>query len=499
MIRSIVPRNALPVVLVLSLAACTQPDTLDRIQQEQVLHVVTHPASTVYYEENGEAAGFEYSLAKRFADYLGVELRVEVVDSLPKLFQRLDENHTHFAAAGLGLTRELRRDYRHGPVYARTRPIIVYNADAPSPETIEDLVGHSIIVRRGGPHEQILEDIQSKFPALEWQAIPDTEPTELLRRVNQGEVDIAIIGSNELEMNKVFFPEIREAFALDARQPIAWLFPESGDSSLMQEAREFFYRIRHNGGLAQLEERYYGHLDRLDYVGARTFTKHLENRLPTYRDTFIAAANAYDTDWRLLAAIGYQESHWRPNAVSPTGVRGLMMLTRNTAAYLGVENRVDPESSIWGGARYITQLQERVPDSITEPDRTWFALASYNVGLGHVLDARRLTEQAGKDPDKWMHVKEFLPRLAQRKHYRNTRHGYARGYEPVIYTQNIRRYYDVLKWMFPDEPESTEMASKQDSPLSDNPDPISSVDAENADSKQGTREPQAFRQAPPIL
>ena len=176
-----------------------------------------------------------------------------------------------------------------------------------------------------------------------------------------------------------------------------------------------------------------------------------------------------------------------------------MMLTRNTAAYLGVENRVDPKSSIWGGAKYITQLQERVPESITEPDRTWFALASYNVGLGHVLDARRLTEAAGKDPDKWMHVKEFLPRLAQRRYYRDTRHGYARGYEPVIYTQNIRRYYDVLKWMFPEEPESTEMASKQDSPLADDPSPIGLMEPETADQTSSTSNSRGFHRAPPIL
>lgn len=510
MVRSMLSKNsvdglaragcyALTLVLLLSLTACSQPDTLDRIQQEKVLHVVTHPASTVYYEENGSAAGFEYSLARRFADYLGVELRVEVVDNLPELFQRLDEGHTHLAAAGLGLTSELKGRYRYGPVYRRTRPIVVYNAETPRPLGLQDLVGRSIMVRRGGPHESLLKDIQAQYPELEWSARSDTEPTELLRRVNQGDLDIAIVGSNELSMNKVFFPNIREAFALDAPQPVAWLLPQSDDDSLLQEARDFFYKVRNNGGLAQLEERYYGHLDRLDYVGARTFTKHLENRLPSYRDTFVAAANAHDVDWRLLAAIGYQESHWRPNAVSPTGVRGLMMLTRNTASYLGVKNRVDPESSIWGGARYFTQLQERVPDSITEPDRTWFALASYNVGLGHVLDARRLTERAGKDPDKWLHVKEFLPRLAQRQYYSTTRHGYARGYEPVIYTQNIRRYYDVLKWMFPDQPESTEVVSTSESPLTAELRSSERGNSEDTENRRGTDEQQSFRQAPPML
>jgi membrane-bound lytic murein transglycosylase F len=152
-------------------------------------------------------------------------------------------------------------------------------------------------------------------------------------------------------------------------------------------------------------------------------------------------------DGRLLAAIGYQESHWDPAAISPTGVRGLMMLTRNTASVLGVEDRIDPAQSIPGGAKYLEQLKARLPSSIKEPDRTWFALASYNVGYGHVQDARAITEQMGKEPDLWAHVKDNLPLLAQHSWYSNTRHGYARGWEPVMYVENIRNYYDILVWL----------------------------------------------------
>ena len=122
------------------------------------------------------------------------------------------------------------------------------------------------------------------------------------------------------------------------------------------------------------------HLDRLNFVGAQTFMAHVDNRLPTYQTTFESYARETGLDWRLLAAIGYQESHWRANAVSPTGVRGLMMLTRTTANYIGVSNRLDPEQSIKGGALYFLRVLEKIPDRIPEPDRTWFALASYNVG-----------------------------------------------------------------------------------------------------------------------
>ena len=444
-------RLAAPLLMALVLAACSQPTTLDRIKQEEVLHVVMPPASTVYYEENGSPSGFEYALVKQFARSLGVELRVEVVENLPELYQRLDEHHTHFAPAGLAITPELAARYRLGPVYARSRPVVVYNADIERPTSPSDLVGHSIEVRAGSAAEQQLDTIRESLPELEWQAHREQDPTELLHRVDRGELDVTVINSRELENNQVFFSNVRDGFALSNPRPVGWLLPPMGDGSLMQAARAFFEKIRGDGTLAQLEERFFGHLDRLDYVGARTFTTHLENRLPRYRDTFLAAARAHDLDWRLLAAIGYQESHWEPQATSPTGVRGLMMLTRDTAAYIGVKNRLDPEASIWGGARYFRRLHNRIPQNITEPDRTWFALAAYNVGYGHLQDARRLAEEDGSNPDRWLDVKEYLPLLAQRQYYTQTRYGYARGYEPVIYTQNIRRYYDVLKWMFPDE------------------------------------------------
>ncbi|HET9679599.1 MAG TPA: transglycosylase SLT domain-containing protein, partial [Gammaproteobacteria bacterium] len=161
---------------------------------------------------------------------------------------------------------------------------------------------------------------------------------------------------------------------------------------------------------------------------------------------FKKAAKQFNVDWRLLAAIGYQESHWDPTAVSPTGVRGLMMLTKVTAHSLGIYNRTDPKKSIFGGAEYIAYMHSRIPEDIPEPDRTWMALAAYNVGISHLEDARVITEIRGGDPDRWVDVRENLPLLSQKKWYSRTSHGYARGMEPVIYVENIRSYYDILVW-----------------------------------------------------
>lgn len=455
------------VLFILSfLSGCSPPTTLERIKQDQVLHVVTMTAPGIYYQERGQEAGLDYELARRFARYLGVELRVEVAQDLEELYDRLDRGHTHFAAAGLPVNESLRKRYKVGPHYLSTRPVVIYHNENDRPQSPQQLVGRSITVISGSHHEYRLEKMQQSLPGLEWNARTDIDSAELMHRVNEGSLDIALVDSNQLAINKVYFPRIREAFPLDSRMPVAWLFPaESDNNSLLREAREFHHRIRKNGTFAQLKERYFGHLDRLDYVGAKTFVNHLKNRLPRYRTLFKEAAEKYGLDWRLTAAIGYQESHWRPQAVSPTGVRGIMMLTLPTARQMGVKDRVDPASSIWGGTRYFHRMKRRIPERITEPDRTWFALAAYNVGYGHLEDARVLTQQHGQDPDKWMHVKEYLPLLAQKKWYSQTRYGYARGWEPVIYVQNIRRYYDVLTWMNPQGNENGIAPGGVESPL----------------------------------
>lgn len=182
------------------------------------------------------------------------------------------------------------------------------------------------------------------------------------------------------------------------------------------------------------------------------FLRHMRTRLPRYLVMFKHEARRHDLAWQLLAAQAYQESRWNPRAVSPTGVRGIMMLTRNTSSAYGIENRHDPRSSIRGGARHFARLLKRVPATIEEPDRTWVALAAYNVGMGHIKDARRLARQMGKDPDRWSSLREVLPLLAQKKYYRSLPYGYARGWEPVVYVKRIRAFEKLLQAKFPPPP-----------------------------------------------
>lgn len=190
----------------------------------------------------------------------------------------------------------------------------------------------------------------------------------------------------------------------------------------------------------------------LQAVEETIFLRHMRTRLPRYVVMFKHEARRHDLAWHLLAAQAYQESRWNPRAVSPTGVRGIMMLTRNTSSAYGIENRHDPRASISGGARYFAWLMERVPPAIEEPDRTWVALAAYNVGLGHIHDARRLARQLGKDPNRWSDLREVLPLLAQKQYYRSLSHGYARGWEPVVYVKRIRAFEKLLRAKYPSPP-----------------------------------------------
>ncbi len=462
--------------MVLAASGCSRPSTLDEIRAEGVLHVITRTAPSIYFEGRDGPTGFEYELAKRFADELGVKLRVRVVDSNTRILSVLDRNYAHIGLAGLALNPDWQDRYQSVPNGLTAQSVVVYNRNTPRPEKLDDLAGQTIHVVADSNHIPHLEQAARQVDGLNWRAHPDLDAAGILKRLESGEFSVAVIDSNELAMNHVFFPDVKQAFSLDKPENITWLFPSEQDQTLVKAARKFFQKLQDDGTVAQLKERFYGHLDRLNYVGARTFVNHIRNRLPQYETLFQDYAAKQHIDWRLLAAIGYQESHWRPNAKSPTGVRGLMMLTRNTADYIGIDNRLDAAESIQGGARYFNLVHDKIPDRIPEPDRTWFALASYNVGFGHLEDARKLTESAGKDPDRWMDVKKFLPLLAQKEWYSRTEFGYARGNEPVAYVQNIRRYYDVLVWM-KDPRVATDRLAQQDIDLSGEELPLTSEPA----------------------
>ena len=429
----------------LLLTACEKTPLLEQVKAHNELIVLTRNSPTTYYEGTNGPTGFEYDLASRFAEYLGVELRIVVPPNFNDILPLIERGDAHLAAAGLTITDGRQERVRFGPVYQKITPQLVYRSGTPRPKSLADIKGQIDVVA-GSSHAERLGILKQKYPNLTWQENEGVESEELLYLVWQQLYDYTIADSNELIINRRYYPELHPAFAISKPKSLAWAFARSDDDSLYNAAVAFFDGIRKDGTLDQLIDRYYGHIGEFDYVGTRRYQAHIDQRLPAYRALFEQAAKKSSMDWRLLAAIGYQESHWDPDAVSPTGVRGLMMLTQGAAADLEIDDLTDPEQSILGGTEYLQRMLRSIPERIPEPDRTWLGLAAYNVGLGHLEDARKLTQQNGGNPDKWVDVKENLPLLSKEKWFKKTRYGYARGREPVRYVENVRSYYDILVW-----------------------------------------------------
>ncbi|MEH6576464.1 MAG: membrane-bound lytic murein transglycosylase MltF [Amphritea sp.] len=422
---------------------------LDAIQQNGVLRLATRNTPTTYYiDNNGNPAGFEYELAQAFASYLGVELELIIPPTFAEIFPLLKNRTAHIAAAGLTVTKERKKKFRFSPPYAYTTPTVIYRViqGRKAPKEVADLLDKDIRILSNSSHAELMRSLKKTTPSLQWQERDNATATELLAGVYNKEFDYTISDDLIFDAQKSFFPGLKKSLILSEPEPVAWMLIKQKDQSLQRALKHFFERIETQELLVQLKQKYLTRQNHYSYVDIRTFKQDMKSRFCKLEQYFYMAEQETDIDWLLLAAIAYQESHWNPKAVSPTGVKGIMMLTKATAKEVNIEDRTDPMQSILGGAHYLLKVTAKIPDRIQGDDRTWFALASYNVGYGHLEDARILTARAGKNPDSWDDVKEFLPLLTQEKYFQTLKRGYARGYEPVLYVKNIRKYYDLLIW-----------------------------------------------------
>ncbi|MDO3388259.1 membrane-bound lytic murein transglycosylase MltF [Gilvimarinus sp. SDUM040013] len=450
--------STLLIAMAVSLAASRTPTALEQVIESGTLKVLSRNGPTTYYEGPHGKTGFEYTLLRGFADYLGVELELIDEASLATIIQRIDDEQAHLAAAGLSITAQRARKVAFTQPYLEVTQQLIYRRGQDKPADITELNGDLLVIADSS-HVERLQELQRDYPALSWREQDSLEMIDLLEMVHRGEIDYAIVDSNAYAINAQTFPRAQVAFELGDTDQLGWAFPKRADRSLLDKAQAFLQEAEENGALEQLAHEFFDTSDRVSTGGALLFTQRLEDRLPQWQETMQKVAEETDLSWQLLAAMSYQESHWNPRARSHTGVRGLMMLTRTTARELGIKNRLDPEQSIRGGARYFKSLYNRIPDRIAEPDRTLLALAAYNVGMGHLEDARRLTEHLGDNPDLWEDVQQHLPKLAKRKYYSGLKYGYARGWEPVQYANNIFKYRDIIAWHAQQEQRRLAMAN----------------------------------------
>ncbi len=449
---------ALIIVSVLTLTGCqieSEPKSdLEQIRERGVLRVGTLNNQLSYYIGPDGPAGLDYELAREFANQLGVKLEMKPAYRASSLYPALLNGEIDIIAAGLTQSPERMQSFRPGPTYYYVSQQVVYKKGKWRPRNLNQLLskqselietndGNAILHIVGDSHfNQTLNNIHDQNPEFSYEVDQDADVNDLLKKVSDGDLSFTVADSVEVSLSQRIYPDIAVAFELTEDQPISWFLKPSQDESLYALVIEFFGHIKQSGELGALEEKYIGHIDSFDYVDTRAFIRALDSKLPKWSSLFQKYSEEFD--WRLIAALAYQESHWNPTAKSPTGVRGMMMLTLPTAKIVGVTNRLDPEQSVKGGVKYLRRMVDRIPDSIDEHEKIWFALASYNVGYGHVMDARRLTRKQGANPNAWSDVKDRLPLLRQHAYYSQTRYGYARGDEAKNYVENIRRYYQSI-------------------------------------------------------
>lgn len=369
-------------------------------------------------------------------------------DSTAAVLKALKAGNTHLAAAGLTHLPSRTESLTLGPAHTEiTEQLVCHRQMRPMPRKPENLPNVGITVTADSSYVETLNTLTEEHQDIEFKE-DDKRTTEvLLSRVAERNIDCTVADANIVQVMRRHFPDLEVAMNLTQGKNLGWYLPADSDE-LAGTAREWMNSTEGNEAIGYMENRYYAYIGEFDFVDLRALNRRIDNRLPSFIDRFSEAETTTGMPADLLAALAYQESHWDPTAVSPTGVRGIMMLTRNTAESLGVMDRLDPTAAIDGGARYLADRHRRLPETIPEPDRTFLALASYNIGRGHLLDARQLARDLGKNPDSWNDMKEVLPLKADKRYYPSTRYGYARGYEPVHYVQRIRNYRDVISSAF---------------------------------------------------
>lgn len=427
------------------LSACSESDPVMKdIRKQGKLIVLTRNAPTTYYlDANDQPAGFEYDLSKALADSLNVDVEYKLYDNIEEIMAAINKGEGHIVAAGLTQTDSRALNQNFGPGYKTVQQQVVCHRKVNMPKEVSDLLGRSLLIIAESSYQESLLELKVNYPELKWEATSDLSTEQVLEKVENREVDCTVIDSNIMSLNRRYYPNLMVAFPLSEEQELAWMLPIDV-GYFKQYVEDWFAQIEQNSTLNIINERYYGYVDIFDFYNNHVYLKRITSRLPKYKAAFKAVAKQYQLPWTLLAAQSYQESGWNAAARSPTGVRGLMMLTQNTAKAMGVAQRTDPMQSIKGGAKYLDKMLKRIPEDVANADRVWFALAAYNVGFAHLLDARALARQLGKSPSTWHDLKEVLPLLSQKKYYKNLKYGYARGAEPVKYIDRIRYYQDVL-------------------------------------------------------
>jgi membrane-bound lytic murein transglycosylase F len=436
-------------VALLAFSGCDEPLT-PRPPAPPGINVVVRPGpATWFIGPDGQASGFDHDLLTRFARERGVPLNVEYADGAAALLAKISHGEAQVGAGGLFPSANGNDVPGASPAlawssgYHAVEPVLIYNVDGFRPRRWDDLDRASVAYPAHTGMDRQLAAVRTAHPEVRWQPVDVASADALIAQVADGTISYAVVASSDATVARNIYLDFDVAFPAGPQREFAWAVAP-GYPELRDALNAFFARLRKDGTLARLTERYFAETPPVERIDASVFQDRIRKALPEWRKTFVDAQVKSGIEWRLLAAIAYQESQWDAGATSETGVRGLMQLTEDTARALGVADRLDPKSAAIGAARYLADLKRKLPPRIGEPDRTWLALAAFNIGIGHLEDARVLAQRQKLNPDLWSDVRKVLPLLAEPEYYVTLKNGYARGGMPVAFVGRVRGYYDIL-------------------------------------------------------
>ena len=431
--------------VLININGCSKESSkLKQIKSNGILRIALVADPPHYFPSKVKKRGYDFELVSHYATSIDVELEIIKTNTSDEIIFLLNQGKVDIGI--LGSSPEFdQKNIKNVVTYNNSKWYVIGSrANRQLPKSIDSIEPNTMIVANGSNASFILHSIEEDYSSLLWDELKNTNVRGILERINENHSKISIISEDIYAYYQYLFPETKKIFVLPIKYPSRWLVKNNNNLSFLYSINSFFNKYKQNGKLEKIGKTYYEHLNAFDYVDIRYYLKRIDKKLPKYKKYFVEAAKNSALDARIIAAVSYQESHWNRKARSPTGVRGMMMLTLDTAKRVGVKNRLNAKQSIFGGAKYLKILYESLSNTIKEPDRLWFTLAAYNIGLGHVEDARTITKSQGDNPNSWIDVEKHIPKLSQKKWYKKTKYGFARGHESIEFVKRVRRYYDIL-------------------------------------------------------
>lgn len=419
--------------------------------EAQPLKVVVISQPLTYRRLAALETGYEYDLLHHFALDAGYRLHVKVVKNRQEMLQHLAQNKADVAAARWTAAEVQNQRFLSGPAYDEEKLSLICRQNVETNFTFTGnldrhnsfrLLINGDVMNSQATHHWI-EVLKARAPRIQVSNRKGLSTAAIFRQIEQAKVDCTVADRLEAHYYLRFFPKLAVVKDISPTRSYHFLISNKR-ADLQNQMRVWFTKAARKQTLSTTKSFYKEKIQELSRYDVVQFLKARDKVLPQYSSTFKKHSREFGIPWQLAAAVAYQESHWKADAESFTGVKGLMQLTMETAEHLGVEDRTDANQSIWGGSKYLKMLIERQPKGIPFKERLSLALATYNVGPAHMIDAQKLALRLGKDPYSWKDLKTVLPLLGNAAYLDELKYGAARGQEPVDFVHRVLAYLDLI-------------------------------------------------------